>query len=298
MSFLKNSEKKSSILLTGGSSGIGLEMCKQLIALGHEVIVVSNDQKSLDHCKPHCSDTLLFDIGEEANRIELAMRVKSKYPQINVLINNAGICYEPPKLKDIKEKDWHKLGDVLRVDMVAPIHLTTLLLPHLATKPEALILNVTDEVAFVPVAAFPIYSAAKAALHSFTLSLRGQLEGSAVQVAEIVPPQVKTGMKARYERGEAADAEEFTRNVLEQVFRGEIEVGYGGSVGVIRASRAEQCQIFEDWNESGTSKTWGKVKEALGVDKMKEAMGMGGDGSGEKYHGHDPQREKLAGMQI
>lgn len=296
MSFLKDSVKKSSILLTGGGSGIGLELCKQLMKEGHEVIVVDKDQKKIDCCKGHCSDALLFDIGHEPDRIELAMRVKSKYPQINVLINNAGVCYEPPKLKNIKDKDWQKLNDVLCVDLVAPMHLTTLLLPHLLSKPEALVVNVTDEVAFVPVVAFPVYCAAKAALHSFTLSLRSQLEGSPVQVVEIVPPQCKTGMKGRYEKAEAVDPAELAQNVVNQIYRGEQEIGYGGSLHVLRANKAELCQLFEDWNEgNGGGSTWEKVKETLGVEKVKEKMGLGGE---EKYQGHDPQREKLAGLHI
>ncbi len=165
MSFLVDAIK-SSILITGGGSGIGLSLAKQFIALGHEVIAVGRTQSKLDSAKAECPKLITFtaDISNEKGRNDLLQRIVNDYPQVNVLVNNAAVIRRPPPLSNVKPKDWSPLLEEININLVGLIHLSLLFLPHLNQKPKAMIVNVSSVVAFTTYASAPIYTVTKGIL--------------------------------------------------------------------------------------------------------------------------------------
>ncbi len=152
-----------------------------------------------------------------------------------MLINNAGVSSKVSALKDTTEKDWQAYQSQLNINLHAPIHLSILFLPHLQTKTNAAIINVTSVVAFFPFVTGPVYSATKAALHSFTISLRHQLKETSVQVIEIAPPSVRTDMN---DLADAADLNEYADDTIAQLLEGKnTEIGYGPAAALLRADR-------------------------------------------------------------
>ncbi len=235
MSFLNNSTK-SSIVITGGASGIGLSVAKRLVALGHEVIVGGRRAAQLAIAKSEVPGlkTIEVDVSTEAGRIDFHKQILKEYPQVNVLINNAGIANKVSALKDSTDADWNEYKSELAINLEAPIHLAILFLPHLQTKEHSLIANVTSILAFFPLVKGPVYCATKAALHSFTVSLRHQLKDTSVEVFEIIPPAVKTAMNSM---STAMDVEVYAEDVVAQLVEGKnVEIGYQ-SEHIIRGSR-------------------------------------------------------------
>eukprot|EP01034_Spumella_vulgaris_P026796 gene26796-33432_t len=219
MSFLNSStagDGKSTILITGGGSGIGLGLAQRLLTLGHE-----------------------GDIGSDASRIALFEKVVKEFPEVNVLINNAGVSNgaKYPSVKNVTAAGWESHKEVIDINLTGTIHLSILFIPHLITKKNALIANNSSILAFFPYAASYIYSATKAALHSFTISLRHQLKDTFIKVVEIAPPAVSTDMGRRLPGAIPVD-----------LLRGESEISYEGKY--IRASRDELDATFEAVNSS------------------------------------------------
>jgi uncharacterized oxidoreductase len=286
MSFL-NSGKKSTIVITGVGSGIGLALAKNLASLGHKVIGVERDQAKIQGCKAHVSDCWVYDIGVEADRVNLIERIKSQCPDVNVLINNAGVNNFVPPLKDTTESDWALHKEELNVNLVAPIHLSILLLPHLVSKEHGLIINVTDVLAFVPAARFPTYCATKAALHSFTMSMRHQLRDTSVKVIELIPPMCDTAMLPADQKGQAVDPTEFAKHAVEQVLKDVPEVGFRGSEKIIRGPRDDLDAQFQEWNQQGS----GGISGGDGAQQS----GKGGESYGMKkeYGGIASEGQKM-----
>lgn len=179
------------VLITGGTSGIGLELAKQLMAKGAKVLVTGRDQAKLDEAERALPGlkTLRSDVQDPAAIEQLCKTVASSYPGINVLINNAGI------MRKLSVHDARSLTDVTReieINLMGPIRMVQEFLPHLKTKPEAAIINVSSGLAFVPFAISPVYSATKAGLHAYTQALRIQLKHTQVKVFELAPPGTDT----------------------------------------------------------------------------------------------------------
>ena len=184
------------ILITGGTSGIGLELAKQLLARGNEVIVTGRDQSRLDHVKRTYPNihTIESDVSNPESIVSLHNHVVSNFPALNILINNAGI------MRNIRLDQERGLNDVTReidTNLSGSVRMVQQFLPHLRTKPEALIVNVSSGLAFIPMPASPIYCATKAAIHSYTQSLRVQLKGDSVAVVELAPPGTETPLLRR-----------------------------------------------------------------------------------------------------
>ena len=181
----------NTILITGATSGIGLAFAEQFIKEGNTVIVCARRATRLTELQQAYPGiiTRQCDIGNTAAREELCQWVVATYPSLNVLINNAGIqlatdLTQPVHLEEVREE--------IEINLIAPIHLSSLLAGHLQTKPEAAIINISSGLAFVPIAFMPVYCATKAALHSLTISQRHQLRHTSVRVFEIAPPSVDT----------------------------------------------------------------------------------------------------------
>lgn len=184
----------STILITGGGSGIGRGLAEALHALGNQVVIAGRRQKALDEttaANPGMK-SLKLDIESPAAIREFAARIAVDYPALNVVVNNAGIM-RPEKLRD-QQPDLSDAEAIITTNLLGPIRLTAALLPHLQKQPWSTIINVTSGLAFLPLAFTPTYCATKAALHSYTLSLRYQLKDTAVEVVELIPPYVATDL--------------------------------------------------------------------------------------------------------
>ncbi|MCW3105888.1 MAG: family oxidoreductase [Segetibacter sp.] len=181
----------NTILITGGTSGIGLAFAEEFLGLGNKVIICGRRENRLAEIerKHQGIVTRVCDVAEVKDREDLAGWVMSNYPDVNVLMNNAGVQL----LTDLtRPVDLNRVNSEIATNLTAPIHLSSLFAQHLSTKQEAAIINISSGLAFVPIAFMPVYCATKAAIHSITLSLRHQLKNTPVKVFEIAPPAVDT----------------------------------------------------------------------------------------------------------
>lgn len=231
----------NTILITGGSSGIGLAFAERFLQLGNQVIVTGRREHVLQAAKEKFPALIAHasDLDNEAEREALFDWVTANYPEANVLVNNAGIQQRFHVLKADAKSDWSHFNKEITTNISAPIHLSMLFAPHFATKASAAIINVTSGLAFTPLAIAPIYSATKAALHSYTMSLRHQLADSSVEVVEVAPPAVNTdlGGAGLHVHGEPLAA--FADGIFQGLRAGDKEIGYGTSVARLRMSRDE-----------------------------------------------------------
>jgi uncharacterized oxidoreductase len=177
------------VLVTGGTDGIGLEIARQMLDKGAKVIVCGRRAELLDAAVRQGFEAIQADLSSAAGCNKLATDLGKD--AIDILINNAGAGtdFDANGVMDLDMADR-----AIFLNVNAPIHLIALLLPGLRARPEAAIVNVTSGLAIAPNSGSPVYCATKAALRSFTLSLRSQLSGSNVRVIEALPPVVDTAM--------------------------------------------------------------------------------------------------------
>jgi uncharacterized oxidoreductase len=188
------------ILITGGSAGIGLAFALKFLELGNEVIVTGRRQAVLDQVKAKYPKlhTVQSDVADPAQIAALAARVKSDFPKLDVLMNNAGIMLH----KNLKAPaaDLAGLMAEMNVNVGGVISTTSTFIDILRAN-KGTVINTSSALAFVPLPSAPIYSATKAAIHSYTQSLRFQLEETGVEVIELMPPGVNTDMTAGFAEG-------------------------------------------------------------------------------------------------
>lgn len=241
----------NTILLTGGATGIGLALARRFAQAGSQVIICGRRADKLREAQQQVPGLHFYecDLALAADRAALASRVVADFPALNVLLNNAGI-QNRFQLADLPADlaAWERQRQEIAINLEAPIHLAALLLPHLRQQREPAIINVSSGLAFAPMAAAPIYSATKAALHSFTMSLRRQLVATGVRVLEIVPPGVNTDLGGPGLHTWAVPVDDFADSIVARLAAGEEEVGYGTSEAIRLASRAEIDARFRQMN--------------------------------------------------
>jgi uncharacterized oxidoreductase len=182
----------NTILITGGGSGIGRGLAEAFQALGNTVIIAGRRQQALDAttaANPGMRSVQLDIDNAEAIRA-FGARMAKEYPALNVVIHNAGIM-RPENLL-AQPEDLADAEAIITTNLLGPIRLTAALLPQLKKQPAATIMTVTSGLAYLPMAMTPTYCATKAAIHSYSLTLRYQLKGTKVEVLELVPPYVQT----------------------------------------------------------------------------------------------------------
>ena len=238
----------NTVLITGGASGIGWAFAERFLKAGSEVIICGRRADKLEEVKKQYPQvhTRVCDVGQESDRLALFRWVTEEFPEVNVLLNNAGI-QRRVTLTDNQEA-WSSHQSEIAINLEAPIHLALLFIPHLKQHSPAYIINVTSGLSFVPLAQAAVYSATKAALHSFTLSLRYQLTGTNIKVIEIVPPAVNTDLGGPGLHTFGAPLQEFADAVMQRVANGEEEIGYGTSEFSRKASREELQEVFKRMN--------------------------------------------------
>src|SRR5882724_1135017 len=182
----------NTILVTGGGSGIGRALAEAFHKLGNQVIIAGRGKKTLDEttaANPGMK-SLTLDVSDPKSIQSFAAQLTKDFPSLNVIINNAGIM-KPENLLEAP----NYLSDaeaIVTTNLLGPIRLTAALLPPLRKQPRATIMTVSSGLAFVPLAMTPTYCATKAAVHSYTQSLRYQLKSTKVEVIELIPPYVQT----------------------------------------------------------------------------------------------------------
>ncbi|TAG30264.1 MAG: SDR family NAD(P)-dependent oxidoreductase [Rhodobacterales bacterium] len=182
------------ILITGATSGIGLGLAQRLHALGHHIILTGRRRALLDAATTVHPGMAAYqnDITDPAQIADLAARLAVDHPDLSMVIHNAGIM--KPERLGANQTDLSISEATIATNLLGPIRLAHALMPQLLRQPKAQIITVTSGLAFVPLALTPTYSATKAAIHSWSQSLRFQLEGTGVTVHELAPPGVQTDL--------------------------------------------------------------------------------------------------------
>ena len=182
----------NTILITGGGSGIGAALAHRFHDLGNKVIVAGRREEELRRVVAGRSNmhALRLDVDSAEGVADFATRLLATYPTLNVLINNAGIM----RFETLdRTRDLADAESTINTNLLGPIRLTNVLIDHLAGQSDAVIVNVTSGLAFVPLFTTPTYNATKAAIHSYTVAMREVLKGK-VEVIELAPPAVQTGL--------------------------------------------------------------------------------------------------------
>ena len=238
----------NTVLITGGASGIGFALAERFLNAGSEVIVCGRREEKLREAQIKYPNLHIrvCDVSHSSDRVSLFEWVTREFPKLNILVNNAGI---QRRFQIAQNSDWEKIEEELAINLDAPIHLSTLFIPHLLKQGHPAILNITSGLAFAPMASAPVYCATKAALRSFTLSLRHQLSATPISVIEIIPPAVNTDLGGKGIHTTGTPLNEFADAVIDQLKKGSVEIAYGFSAQSSRASREELNEMFKRMNQ-------------------------------------------------
>ena len=187
--------KNSTILITGGTSGMGLEFVKQLIEIGAKIIVTGRNLEALYETKKQFPNVHTFqsDVSNPKDIKDLSDNVTTLFPDLNIIINNAGMM----RLIDLQDQslDLENINREIATNLTGTIQMVHQFLPHLLKQKSAGIVNVSSGIAFMSYSPAPIYSATKAGIRAYTQALRLQLENTNVKVFEMIPPGVKTNLQ-------------------------------------------------------------------------------------------------------
>jgi len=245
----------NTVLITGGATGIGYALAESFLDAGSKVIICGRRKSKLDAAKRQ-RPTLQVkrcDISVESERRSLLKWATGRFPDLNVLVNNAGIQREVDFTSPTVARPTVRADDEVAINLASQIRLCALLTPRLLKKKEAAIVNISSGLAFVPIASMPIYCATKAAIHSFTTSLRHQLRNTSVRVFEAAPPATDTELDASFAgKEEQAYRGISPREVAEAIIEGmkvdTHEIFIGQAQGLHQASLQDPKGIFNKLN--------------------------------------------------
>lgn len=237
----------NTILITGGGSGIGYGLAKRFAANGNQVIICGRRQEQLEIAKRATPslETIVANVATEKGRRDLADEVLKRFPNLNILVNNAGQQNRLPPL--YKEQDNYR--NEIAINLEAPSYLSMLLLPHLVQQADAAIINVTSGLAFTPASFIATYCATKAGLHSFTWGLRHQLKSTPVSVIEVIPPAVMTDLGGTGLHQHGVPLDEYCDHVMTSLEKGLVEFGYESSETRRTATRQQLDEFYKMLNK-------------------------------------------------
>lgn len=244
----------NTILITGGSSGIGLEFAKAFVAKKNTVIITGRNPDRLREIKAAHPQihTIVSDVAQPDSIQDLLRKVSSDFPKLNILINNAGIMNELNFHHALSDQ---KLSEEIEINLMGPIRMSSAFLPHLKRQSTAALVNVSSGLAFVPLPLSPIYCATKAALHSFTQSLRVQMQKTSVKIFEVAPPATATPLLAKSDESDMKgitimSVEEMVRQSIAGMERDQLEIRPGQSNQLKFMSRLAPDFILKQLSKS------------------------------------------------
>lgn len=220
----------NTIFISGGSAGIGLAIAKKLSAAGNKVIINGRSEERLQNALKELGNAVAIqgDLSVEADRVRIAEELKSNYPDVNIIVNNAGAAFvyalnEPTGA-------YEKAAVEMNTNYLSVIHFTELLLPHLLQKTEAAVVNISSNIAFGSFKLLPTYGPTKAALHSYTISLRETYqEQKNIQIYEVYPPLTNTEFSAGIGGANGIPPSEVADELLLGLEKNQFDVPVGSS---------------------------------------------------------------------
>jgi uncharacterized oxidoreductase len=244
----------NTVLITGGATGIGYALAEKFLDAGSRVIVCGRRKSKLQAANRQLPSLHVrqCDVAVESERKSLINWATTRFPDLNVLVNNAAIQRQvdftsPRVVNTAAPKD-----DEVTINLASQIRLCALLTPILMKRKKAAILNISSRLAFVPIATMPIYCATKAAIHSFTISLRHQLRSTSIQVFEAAPPTTDTELDASFAGEQEAyrgiSPREVAKAILEGMKADKEEILIGGARELYQASLQDPKAAFSKLN--------------------------------------------------
>ena len=249
----------NTILITGGSTGIGFALADAFLKEGNRVIVCARSEENLRIAKNRLPDlvTRSSDLSREVDRESLHEWVRSNFGDINILINNAGIQRTidfKNGLADLMKYRAMDGEDEIEINFSAYVYMAAYFIPELLRKSEAAVVNVSSGLGFAPLAMMPVYCATKAAIHSFTNSLRHQLKATSVHVFEASPPTTDTDLDESL-AGEEEQAyrgispQEVAAKIIEGMKADKEQIIVGEAQGLYQAALRDPDAIFKQLND-------------------------------------------------
>jgi uncharacterized oxidoreductase len=232
------------ILITGGATGIGFGLTERFIQENNTVIICGRRGSALKEVsdKYPAVITKTCDLSVTEERERLFQWIEEKHSDLNVLINNAGI----QQWISVSDNNFFKIAkDELAINIEAPLHLTSL---FIRLKSLETIINVTSGLSFVPLVKAPVYSATKAFLHSFTISLRQLLKSKNIEVIEMIPPALNTDLGGKGLHDTAPPVSNFIEAIFEQLKQGKNELTFGFSDAMVKANPEDLKKVFDRMN--------------------------------------------------
>jgi uncharacterized oxidoreductase len=239
----------NTIFITGGGSGIGRGLAEALHRHGNQVIISGRRQDALaavTAANPGMK-SITLDIGDPASIAAAVEQLTRDFPEVNVLINNAGIM----RREALEQGTIADAEAIVITNLLGPIRITAALLPHLLQQASATVINVSSGLAFVPLAMTPTYCATKAAIHSYTQSLRYQLKGTAIKVLEIIPPWVATELMGETPTDpRAMPLDKFIAETMRLLATDADEICVENVLFLRNAAKGDEAALFKGFNDS------------------------------------------------
>jgi uncharacterized oxidoreductase len=256
--------RSASVLITGGSEGIGLGLAVRFLGAGSAVLVTGRSREKLDRVAHDNPGLRVFgtDIGVAEEREALAEYIRREHPGLNILINNAGVQRRVSLAAD--NAPWSERQKEIDILLSGPVHLNHLLVPIMLSHGRpGIIVDVTSGGAYLPQPFAPVYSACKAAVHSYTVNLRFALAGTSCRVVEVIPPAVRTAL-AGAGATHGAPLDDFCDAIFAGLAEGAAEeIGYGmTATEAFEAPKALYRAMFKEFSTRFPVKTYGPRRNA------------------------------------
>lgn len=238
-------QQHNKILITGGASGIGFGMAERFIRDNNTVIICGRRTSVLEEAAAKLPGVITrqCDLTLESDRVELFKWIATEHPDLNVLVNNAGIQH----WMSVTDDDFYTKAKLeINTNIEAPLHLVSL---FLGLKSLTTIMNVTSGLAFVPAIRMPVYSATKAFLNSFTQSLQPLLASKNIEVIEIVPPALNTDLGGKGIHDQFPPVSDFIDAIFNQLKEGRSQLTFGFTESAIKAGQEVLQPIFARINQ-------------------------------------------------
>lgn len=255
--------ENNTILITGGTSGFGFEFASKLLALGNTVIITGRNAQKLQETKQKLPavHTIQSDVSKPEDIISLYDQVTREFPDLNILINNAG---EMRKLSLQQKHDLHDISREIEINLMGAIRMVQQFLPHLKKKKEAAILNVTSGIALMTFPLSPVYSASKSGLRAYTQALRVQLKNTNIKVFELVAPGSTTPLNDKFMQEQGFDArmlmapEKIVDSAIKGLQKDKYEIYPGVAILLRIMSRLAPKFVLSQASKVGASTMYGE----------------------------------------